>query len=72
MGYFLIKNIISTVQAVFSFQDKKYLLLCVKSMEGEHFCLYLVKMLLKMEKQTNKEERMKTVLQHTDILYRFT
>ena len=67
MGYFFIKNIICTVQAVFSFQDKKYLILCVKSMEGENFSLCLVKMLLKMKKinQTKtKQEMMETVLQH--------
>ena len=51
MGYFLIKNIICTVQAVFAFQDKKYLILCVKSMEGENFSLCLVKMLLKTNKK---------------------
>ena len=67
MGYFFIKNIICTAQAVFAFQDKKYLILCVKSMEGENFSLCLVKMLLKMKKinQTKtKQEMMETVVQH--------
>lgn len=57
MGYFFIKNIICTAQAVFAFQDKKYLILCVKSMEGENFSLCLVKMLLKMKKKTTKENK---------------
>ena len=56
MGYFFIKNIICTAQAVFAFQDKKYLILCVKSMEGENFSLCLVKMLLKMKKQKTKNK----------------
>jgi len=59
MGYLLIKNIICTVQAVFAFQDKKYLILCVKSMEGEKFSLCLVKMLVMMKKKNQNKTKQK-------------